>query len=165
MKLGKKYIYLTAILIIIIFLFSFSYFSKFNFNNILTNYVDTSNENIGETPVSPGTTPSPPGTTPNPPGKTLTFVSYSCSVSGNADTIRFKIKATGFNIGLEQMGVLLDNTGAAFKDSNGNTINRVSLEANSISDEFSYTTTNHKDTRTITVSTPTGPFEQTVPCS
>lgn len=161
MKLEKKYATLIAVIIILIFLFAFSYFSKFSFLNFKPPIATAG----GETPTNVET-----GEGENPPTviaakKTFSFASASCTVSGSVDIVRFKIQAGEYAIGAGEMAVILDGSGAAFKDSQGNKLNAVSLNANSISDEFSYTTTDHRPTRKIEVAAPSGALERIVECS
>ena len=100
-----------------------------------------------------------------PEQKTFDFVSALCSISGSVDNVRFKIKSTGFNIGQGEMASFLDDTSASFKDSSGNSVDSIALSAGSTSAEFSYTTTDHKSSRKISVSSPAGTIDQTVTCS
>ena len=161
MKLEKKYTALIAVIIILIFLFAFSYFSKFSF----INYKPPTTGASTEEPSNVET-----GSTENPlpviaAKKTFSFASASCTVSGSVDIVRFKIQAGEYAIGAGEMAVILDGSGAAFKDSQGNKLNAVSLNANSISDEFSYTASDHRPTRKISVASPAGPLERIVECS
>jgi hypothetical protein len=153
MKLDKKYATLIVVIIILIFLFGFSYFNKFNYK-----------------PPATGGTQSPKGEIPLeeiPQHKTFSFASASCSVSGNSDTVRFKIQSTGIDIGLGEIAAYLDDGGTPcnFKDSNGNSIDNIELKADSTSAEFSCTTTDHKSSRKITVSSPAGSINKIVTCS
>lgn len=162
MKLEKKYTALIAVIIVLIFLFAFSYFSKFSF--ISSKPPATTGANT-EQPSNVET-----GSTENPPvviaaKKTFSFASASCTVSGSVDIVRFKIQGGEYAIGVGEMAVFLDGVGAPFKDSQGNKLNAVSLNANSISDEFSFTTTDHRQMRKISVATPSGTLERVVDCS
>jgi len=152
MKLEKKYATLIAVIIILIFLFAFSYFSNFSFKPSTTSGTQTTEElPLEEIPKH----------------KTFDFVSASCSVSGNSDIVKFKIQSTGIDIGIGEIAAFLDDAAPpapGFKDSNGNTIESISLKAGSASNEFSYTTSNHKSSRKITVSSPAGTNSTVVTC-
>lgn len=154
MKLEEKYAVIIIAIIILVFLFAFFYFSEFTFRPsiIVTSIVPSNVENNTENPVPTA-------------AKTFSFVSASCSVSGGVDTVRFKIQAGEANIGVGEMAVFLDNSGATFKDPQGNELKNVALNANLISDEFSYTAQDHKDSRTVMVSSPAGTVEQIISCS
>jgi hypothetical protein len=149
MKIEKKYATLIVVILILIFLFAFSYFSKISF----------------KPPVTTGETTEGTSVIGTPEQKTFDFASASCSISGSVDTIKFKIKSTGFNIGQGEMASFLDDTSANFKDSSGNSVDSIALSADSTSAEFSYTTTDHKSSRKITVSSPAGSIDQIVTCS
>jgi len=151
MKLEKKYATLIVVIIILIFLFSLSFFSKFVFTSPVT--------------ISGNETSEKPPVVETPQQKTFSFASSSCSVSGDKDIIRFKIKSTGIDIRFGEMASFLDDIAASFKDSGGNSLNLISLKAGSTSDEFSYTAADHKPSRKITVSSPAGTIDQTVTCS
>lgn len=157
MKLEKKHAALIAVIIVLIFLFAFSYFSKFSFINF-------------KPPTTTGPSNVETSSTENPTPviaakKTFSFASASCTTTGSVDIVRFKIQAGEYGIGAGEMAVILDNVGAAFKDSQGNKLNAVALNANSISDEFSFTTTDHRPTRKIGVASPAGALERSVDCS
>ena len=151
MKIKKEYATLIAVAIILIFLLCLFYLYNSNFKNVGKPSVNQNNINnqIPETPQ----------------GKTLNFVSASCSVSGNSDTMKFKIQSIGSTIGQGEMASYLDDTPTDFKDSSGNKLNSISLSAGTMSDEFSYTAADHKNPRKITVSSPAGAIDQFVTCS
>jgi uncharacterized protein YxeA len=154
MKIKKEYATLIAVAIILIFLLSLFYLYNSNFKNV-GNPLGNQNNVNNQIPE-------------NPQEKTLNFVSASCSVSGNSDTMKFKIQSTGSTIGKNEMNVTLDDSvelGSNFKDSSGNKLNSISLSAGTMSDEFSYTTADHKNPRKITVSSPAGAVDQFVTCS
>jgi hypothetical protein len=151
MKIKKEYATLIAVAIILIFLLSLFYLYNSNFKNVGNPSVNQNNVN-NQIPE-------------NPQEKTFNFVSASCSVSSNSDTIKFKIQSTGIIIRQGEMASFLDDTPTDFKDSNGNKLNSISLSAGAISDEFSYTTADHKNPRKITVSSPAGTVDQFVTCS
>jgi len=162
MKLEKKYTALIAVIIILIFLFAFSYFSKFSFINYKP---PTTTGASTEQPSNVETDSTENSPIVNAAKKTFSFASASCTVSGSVDIVRFKIQTGGYAIGAGEMAVFLDGSGTAFKDSQGNKLNAVSLNANSISDEFSYTASDHRPTRKISVASPAGSLERVVDCS
>jgi len=160
MKLEKKYIALIVVIIVLIFLFAFSYFSKFSFINFKP---PTTNAGVeGPSSVETGSVENQPVIAAK---KTFSFASVSCTASGDTDIVRFKIQAGDHTIGPGEMSVFLDNTGAPFTDSQGNKLNAIQLNANSVSDEFSFTAQGHKPLRIIMVSAPSGAFEHNVTCS
>jgi len=132
-------------------LFGFSYFNKLNYKPPATGGTKTEESTVAGTPQE----------------KTFSFVSASCSVSGNSDIVKFKIQSTGIDIGKGEIAVFLDDAALpapSFKDSNGNTVESISLKAGSESNEFSCTTSSHKSSRKISVSSPAGTNSTVVTC-
>jgi hypothetical protein len=156
MKIKKEYISLIAVVIILVFLLGLFYFFESNLKNLGNASGNQNNVNSNQDNTTAAEAPQE---------KTLDFVSVSCLVSGNSDTIKFRIQSTGINIEQGEMASFLDSVAAAFKDSNGNTLDSIALNAGTTSDEFSYTTTDHKDSRKITVSTPAKALDRDVACS
>jgi hypothetical protein len=152
MKLEKRYATLIVVILILIFFIGFFSYPK---TNLPAAEVETGNENAGTPEIV------------QPFEKTIGFESASCTVSGGVDILRFKIQAGNANIGEGEMAVFLDETSATslFKDPQGNKLNAISLRANSISGEFTYTAPEHLAGRKITVSSPAGVIEKTVTCS
>jgi hypothetical protein len=156
MKLEKKYTALIAVIIILIFLFAFFYFSKFSFLNFKPFTTNTGGE---EEPSNVET-----ANIGNPP-KPFSFASASCTVSGSVDIVRFKIQAGEHSIGAGEMSSALDNAGVFFRNSEGKDISQISLNANTVSDEFSYTANDHRTLRRIIISAAAGAFDYNVTCS
>jgi len=154
MKIKKEYLTLIVVVIILIFLLGLFYLYNSNFKNVENPSV---NQNIvnNQNPQVPTT----------PQEKTLDFVSASCTVTVNSDIIKFKIQSTGSTIGEGEMTSFLDDTLTDFKDSNGNKLSSISLNAGTTSDDFSSTTADHKISRKITVSTPARSYDQFLTCS
>jgi hypothetical protein len=59
----------------------------------------------------------------------------------------------------------LDNAGVFFRNSEGKDISQISLNANTVSDEFSYTANDHRTLRRIIISAAAGAFDYNVTCS
>ena len=162
MKMKREYTTLIAIIIVLILLvLGFSYFSKFSFKLPSTTTPPTTTGE-GETG---GAAEIPPVVAPQQ--KTFSFYSATCTIAGSVDIVKFKIQTGEFGIGVGEMAAFLDDTSATscFKDSQGNKINAIQLNANSVSDEFSCTTDSHLPSRKIAVSSPAGALEQSVTCS
>lgn len=156
MEIKKDYLSLIVVAIILVFILGLFYFLTSSFKNAENPPLGNQN-NVVTTPQNTSTETSQQ--------KTLSFVSVSCSASINGDTIKFKIQSIGITIEQGEMTASLDDVGANFKDTNGSRLNSISLSSGETTNEFSYTTASHKDSRKIVVSTPAGSFDQVVTCS
>ena len=153
MKIEKKYAILIVVLIFLIFLFSSLYFFMFGVK-IITPNTENQDNNV-EAPIIE-----------NPQEKTLEFASASCLVSGGNDIVKFRIKSTGIDIGLGEIAAFLDGANiCTFTDQSGSSIDSISLKADTTTNEFSCTTTDHKTSRIISISSPAGSLDQIVTCS
>jgi hypothetical protein len=160
MKMEKKYVALIAVIIILVFLFAFSYFYEFTPTTITIEPTNTVNNGAQN---SSNNVQVPPEVIAAQ--KTFSFVYVTCTVSNGVDTVKFEIQTGNSTIGIGEMSAFLDQAGEPFKTYQGTEINAIRVNANSISDELSYTASDHKDSRTLMVSSPAGTLQQSVTCS
>jgi len=155
LTLKRKYKILIAAMVVIVFIFSFFYFSKLGLPIANTAPTTETTEDVEKIPPEE-----------LPFHRTIEIYSSSCIVSGVNDTIKFKIRATGIYIGPGQLVTFVDDEPVSNKvaDSSGLVISDYSLNANAVSNEFSYTAPDHKPVRKLLVASPAETLTQNVNC-
>jgi len=166
MEIKKEYLILVAVAIVLIFVLGIFYIFTSNIKITSNPYANQNNVNSNQNPQEPT---NPQGSTnqqapTNQEGKALSFVSLTCTVLENSNTIKFKIQLNGISLKEGEITPLLDGSLTDFKDSNGNKLSSTSLSAGTTSAEFSYTTQEHLPIRNLTISTPTQSYYQELTC-
>lgn len=97
--------------------------------------------------------------------KSVTWAA-SPTCTGTPDVIKFTLKHTGtVDIGSGEMDAFLGEGVGKISSSTNPVINTYALNKGTTSDEFSYTASDDKTTRTLTVSAPAASITATLTCS